>query len=159
MCWKTKKLELATAKTANKPIRTFKVCRKTEDENFSVSYYRTCLYEVGKTYSVDMETPETYDCLRYGVHNGFHSYNPDKVSVRATHDYNEFNIPSDLPLFNLDLIEIFSENGIRLDYFCVIKESLTRMECTIPEGATYYENEYGEIVSDAIVVNSIETIE
>ena len=159
MCWKTNKLELATAKTANKPIKAFKVCRKTEDENISASYYRTCLYEVNETYGVDMEIPETNDCFLYGVHKGIHSYNPDNVIIRVTHDYSAYNIPSDLTLYYLDLIEIFSENNIRLDYFVTIKESLTRMECTIPEGATYYENEFGELVSNTITVNSIETIE
>ena len=135
MCWITHKIELTTAKTANKPIRTFKVCRKTEDENFSVSYYRTCLYEVGKTYNVYMEIPETFDCLRYGVHNGFHSYNPDNVIIRVTHDYSVYNIPSDLTLYYSDLIEIFSENNIRLDYFVVIKESLTRVNYPSLKGA------------------------
>lgn len=160
MCWSTNFPELAAPKTAKKPIKVYKVCKKRPNSDIIISYYMNHEYKVGETYrmAADFEVID-YDEVEptrpyYEINAGFHSYSHEKTKVKMTYHYNGDD---------RKLIEVlFGDQNCTIDYFKVSHYDtidIVRVECTIPEGSTYYENANGEIVSNAITIDSITTIE
>lgn len=129
---------------ADKPIRTFKVCT-VEDTDTVMSYYYDQEYRTGETYTLNRDIkPVTVKYERgsvcfYNINKGFHSYSPDKIKMRHT---------------RYGVIRAESTNRHILDYYDM-KYKLVRVDCTIPKGTTYYENEDGEFVSHTITIDSI----
>ena len=54
------------------------------------------------------------------------------------------------------MVGVKTKEGLVLDYYDF--ENIVRVDCIIPEGSVYYENENGEFVSDIIRIDSIEQI-
>ena len=159
MCWTTYKEELATPRTADKGIKVFKVCRPTDDPNCAEPYYFNHYgdYKVGKTYFIyadvfvrQIKQPnlQTY----YEIDRGYHSYNPEKINVSVDESATTF-----LRNGAMNYSITCNDNGAYIDYF-FLKRNLVKVDCTIPKGATYYENEKGEIVSNSIRIDLIEDI-
>lgn len=167
MCWTTYKEELAKTRTADKDIKAFKVCRPTDDPNYAKPYYFNHYgdYKVGNTYFIcadifvrQIRPPHLHTC--YEIDRGYHSYNPEKVSVSI--DENPMDdaitlLRNDVktPLHSYSVTR--NDNGVKIDYF-LLKRNLVKVNCTIPKGATYYENENGEFVSDIIRIDSMEDL-
>lgn len=145
MCWTTRKAKLAKQKIADRPIRVFKVCQ-TINEGTSVVPYFYCFnieYKTGDTYTINLNEPSfEFDTLVYTIQKGFHSYNSAKNTILTA---------------NHVIVSVRCERGYRIGYYEKCKH-LVKVDCTIPKGSTYYENEIGEIVSDTIRIDSFTPI-
>ena len=149
MCWKTKCKELTEPKTATKPLKTFKVCKECPhpfNPDKVSSYYFNKEYKKDESYTLnggihvfcdDFRWPE-----KYRIDYGFHSYDPDKIRTEKE--------GSTLVFYN--------KEDCALDVYDLRFHILYRVECTIPKGSVYYENENGEIASDKIRIDSITEI-
>ena len=156
MCWITYIEELAKARTADKPIKTFKICRKSDEQ--VVSFYMGKEYDVGETYSGKFDPSETENIFNNGIKTGFHSYNSENTIVKKRKMFSTFdNEDDDADWDDFSWIEVFGMDRFHLDHF-MNTEDVVLVECTIPEGSTYYENENGEIVSDAIRIDSFNNL-
>ena len=156
MCWSTNLPELAAPKTAKKPIKVYKVCKKRPNSDIIISYYMNHEYKVGKTYqmNVDFEVIDFDERPYYEINAGFHSYNHEKTKVKVTY----YHHGDDNKLIGV----LFGDQNCHIDSFKMSDYDtidIVRVECTIPEGSTYYENASGEIVSNAITIDSITPIE
>ena len=140
MCWITnKKLKFKIAKE-NIPI--YKICRKENDK--ILSYFKHFEYRLGCLYETNFEV--AVDTKMSEIYKGFHSYSLNKTYYEKRYDI--------IRVFkNESLIElIFNSNSNRLnDYsFGIVVSGY------IPKGGAYVLNEYGEYVSDSIILNKIE---
>ena len=140
MCWITnKKLKFKIAKE-NIPI--YKICRKEDDK--ILSYFKHFEYRLGWLYNTNFEV--AVDTKTSEIYKGFHSY-----SLNKTYYEKRYDIISVFKNENFIAL-IFNPNSNRLnDYsFGIIVSGY------IPKGSTYALNEYGEYVSDSIILNKIE---
>lgn len=140
MCWITnKKLKFKIAKE-NIPI--YKICRKENDK--ILSYFKRFEYKLDCLYNTNFEVSFTPDSSI--IYKGFHSYSLNKTYLDKRYD--------NIRVFkNESFIElIFNSNSNKLnDYsFGIVVSGY------IPEDGAYALNEYGEYVSDSIVLNKIE---
>lgn len=140
MCWITnKKLKFKIAKE-NIPI--YKICRKENDK--ILSYFKRFEYKLDCLYNTNFEVSLTTDDVI--IYKGFHSY-----SLNKTYLENRYN---NIRVFkNENFIElIFNSNSNKLnDYpFGIVVSGY------IPKGSAYALNEYGEYVSNSIILNKIE---
>lgn len=140
MCWFTnKKLKFKIAKE-NIPI--YKICSKEDDK--ILSYYKKFEYRLGYLYNTNFEV--AFDDKMSEIYKGFHSYSLNKTYYEKRYDI--------IRVFkNESFIElIFNSNSNKLDAysFCIVVSGY------IPKGSAYVLNEYGEYVSDSIILNKIE---
>ena len=140
MCWITnKKLRFKIAKE-NIPI--YKICRKEDDK--ILSYFKHFEYKLGYIYDTNFEV--AVDTKMSEIYKGFHSYSLNKTYYEKRYDI--------ISVFkNESFIElIFNSNSNRLNNysFGIIIYGY------IPKGSAYALNEYGEYVSDSIILNKIE---
>lgn len=140
MCWITnKKLKFKIAKE-NIPI--YKICRKEDDK--VLSYYKKFEYRLGCLYNTNFEV--AFDDKMSEIYKGFHSYSLNKTYYEKRYDI--------IRVFkNESFIErILKSDGNKLDAysFCIVVSGY------IPKGSAYALNEYGEYVSDSIILNKIE---
>lgn len=106
------------------------------------SLYFSKKYEIGKEYveDIEMESPNNLRCY-YSIRKGFHSYSTEKTYLNERDK--RWLVWSKFDDIAIDVINL--EN---VDF----DENLVVAECVIPKGSKYYENEYGEIVSDHIII-------
>ena len=140
MCWITnKKLKFKIAKE-NIPI--YKICRKEDDK--ILSYFKHFEYRLGRLYNTNFEV--AFDTKMSEIYKGFHSYSLNRTYYEKRYDV--------IKVYkNESFIElIFNSNSNRLnDYsFGIVVSGY------IPKGSAYALNEYGEYVSDSIILNKIE---
>lgn len=138
MCWMTRYEADVHPKVSDGSIKCWKICKRVGKAGIS-SWYEQFEYEVGKTYHTKVLPPTKLFGLGeyYGIDEGFHSYS-DKVK----------------PRFDKSLCVAFNGGvaaGIWMDY----DKIPVIVECHIPKDSEYYENEWGEMVSEAITVDSI----
>lgn len=149
MCWESSNIPIK--KVAEKPIRVFKIGRKDWRKHHVLPYYNPEImhYEVGRTYNHGRELTVQYesdywmeDQLVYTIDAGFHSYNSVKVKVFKSFPVPHwFDVVSSMKLGSYDpIVSVY-------------------VECLIPKGSVYYENYYGEIVSDKIKIVKLKNIE
>ena len=181
MCWHTIVKEFSTRHIAKKDIKAFKVVAISETGRMKSIYYNH-EYIVGAVYQESLQEPNAPNASEnlisnfpypmYFIHNGLHSYVKDKVElykadgfiyVKISNEtrnavgkiYNETNYDSGLS----DLLDYFKRDAVYyiLDYF---KRDAVyyKLNCVIPKGSEYYENEFGEIVSNKLQVVSQEII-
>jgi hypothetical protein len=135
MCW----IGENKYRVAKDAIPVFKIGLSRKNIAFSYFYYFK--YEVGKTYYEDI-IRYPYDVLdKVIILEGLHSYSMD---AKITQDNDYISV-----VFNNTSIELYSNHFTR---------ELCKIECTIPKGAVYYQNEYGELVSDSLKIEKIENI-
>ena len=140
MCWFTnKKLKFKIAKE-NIPI--YKICSKEDDK--ILSYYKKFEYRLGWLYNTNFEV--AFDDKMSEIYKGFHSYSLNKTYYEKRYD--------NIRVFkNESFIElIFNSNSNKLnDYpFGIVVSGY------IPKCSAYALNEYGEYVSNSIILNKIE---
>ena len=150
MCW----LGSNEKKVATGPISCFKVVIKEKPNLFSSKYYGG-QYKTGETKEVIMDEPkpsyyfrralmidESIICELLGlpvweIECGLHSYSQEYCFCRITYG-------------GVEIMSKVQVQGCRLDR--LIGSNLAVIDCEIPVGAEYYINEYGEIVSDKLLV-------
>lgn len=147
MSWTTMKKENAVPKVSDGNVKCRKLCfkRASGSDAEIISWYGWFAYEAGRTYGTEMhpaKPPRSGEC--YTIDEGFHSYS-ENVALKITERGYE-------PLLRIDIVYGGSVVGVRWahpDRIPII------LECHIPEGAAYCENEWGEIVSESITVDGI----
>ena len=162
MCWTGK---AGNHFIAESPKRVFKVlerepkCWSWLNEDFIPEYFSPFMgfrYVIGKEYVqkivIDYRKPLS-DLIE--ITKGLHSYSSEKCKAEK-HDI--LDHPSCEGMLSVTHIS----GGIIMCYELDIDSPLIRksvvVECTIPVGAEYYENETGEIVSDRLILNKEITI-
>ena len=137
MCWNTK--NPAVLKMAEKDRAVFKVVEQIDGK--LLSYFKSFPYEIGKLYETKIGDRKVI-CGRLCIEKGFHSYS-NKCKWE--------------PLYQIiDTMHkvTFGNHSLAIFDFSVIYKHV-RVSCIIPKGSLYYENEYGEIVSNKIILKEI----
>lgn len=154
MCFLADKLE-RNPKVAIKDINVYKIVKNHPIIGAVCSVYHTSFFwELNKVFHEDMKTASygaNYSSLVTSVDNGFHSYSPEKTFLRINHSrsYNVLHVFSDKG--TVGIIDGHAESDV---YW-----KLALLKCVIPAGSHYYENSYGEIVSDTIMPISCELVD
>ena len=140
MCWFTnKKLKFKIAKE-NIPI--YKICCKEDDK--ILSYYKKFEYRLGWLYNTNFEV--AFDDKMSEIYKGFHSYSLNKTYYEKRYDI--------IRVFkNESFIELILESNSNRIAEC---PSGIVVSGYIPKGSAYALNEYGEYVSNSIILNKIE---
>lgn len=136
MCWTSTKTPIL--KVAEEPIPIFKILYKNMD-----SAYMTFRYHLHVKYYQKLETPRI-TCSKCFIYEGIHSYDAE-TSIIKDH-------PEDSNFFAI----ITRKDDLYLDTFS--KGPYIQVMGVIPEGAEYYRNEWGEIVSNSIILTEIKEI-
>lgn len=138
MCWQTRyKTKL---KVAEDNIPVTKIVRVSS--NIIQAYYvPEFIYSIGVVYHSKLDSPYLYG-RSWRVQKGFHSYKPS-CTIELYKAFCSDDWYCALVVKNL--ISVISDN-----YGPLYRDDLGIMSCVIPKGSKYYENEYGEIVSDTI---------
>ena len=158
MCWTAYNKQRSQPIKAEKDVKAFKIAVFTENGNATPYFmdYSKIVYKTGETYTTNMESPEQKYCS-YVIGEGFHSYNKD-TCYYTKGEVNSFDTVTDEATFHYNRITVNSHNCGYVIMNYLSHRAICVMHCTIPEGTTYYENENGELVSNAIRIDSIETI-
>ena len=142
-------------KVADQDIPVFKVVRKDEQGRYTPYYYsndyeyREGLHKMD--FDIHADCVEDTDAngkrcvLFYEIHKGFHSYNAEKVELQD--NFTDWGAES---IEYVKLLDWYQKKSLYTD--------LCKMNCFIPKGATYYENKYGEIVSNMLNVLSFDVL-
>ena len=143
MCWKTYKFRNRLPRIAANDIAVVKfAATRHRDLDTAVPYYIDCdiVYKAGESYKAKLETPLWPLKIRQ---TGLHCYNPDMFNVTVKCDY----------------VVVTTNHEKFSDYHIASfnKERACVMHCFIPNGALYFENEFGEIVTNKLVVISIQS--
>lgn len=140
MCWKSK--EKKAVQIAGEDIFVYKVMRRKPDSKMFRSLYYKMGYEPGKVYTACIDDP-LYAKNGMTIRKGFHSYDANKTEISKSLNFWSIN-PKEVNDVFLDMVG--------LSDFDEEYEEIMAVECIIPKGACYYENEHGEMVSDQIMV-------
>ncbi len=136
MCWVSN--ETPVLKKAEEPIPVFKVLYKNME-----SVYFKFRYHLHNKILQKLETPRIA-VSRSFIYEGIHSYDAETSIIK---DY-----PNDSDFF----VIITKKDDLNLDTFS--KGPYVQVMGVIPEGAEYYRNEWGEIVSNSIILTEIKEI-
>lgn len=138
MCWRSTKLD---KQIATKNIKVFKVGYVINGK--LISYYRSYSYDFNQLYETDIN-PIRWPGGHY-ILNGFHSYDRKKCKCKKdkkTYTWDIYTFCSSSPYSRIIPLASYSdENSI--------------VECIIPKGSEYYENEKGEIISNQIIIKNL----
>lgn len=167
MCWiqYTNNGEQLQKIEATEDIHVFKVAL-VERNGDVIPYYimaSSMRYKEGQTYQSDLDEPHCrpYSLLSYYFINfGLHSYSTKKCMVKVG---NKLKFEDPIANSTVSRIRVYTiKDGALLNGFTpryYKNEKLAIMDCSIPKGAFYYENNFGEIVSDTIRIDKITIIE
>ena len=137
MCWTG---NLTDKKVASETVTVYKILAWDGLDRKYVAPYRRTSYRIGEMYTISSLIPRKNNFGEYLINEGFHTFNKDCLvcydSCRDALIYDQNDV--------LNMII-----SARLTDLVVIAK------CTIPKGATYYENSIGEIVSDSLIVNEV----
>ena len=161
MCWTYYDLNDKSPQKlrATKDIHVFKIAFVDEDNTVIPYFYSdtSLVYEEGKSYHSPLDEP-IYQLLNkkdpsqyYIINHGLHSYNAKKCKF-------VIKKPSETSLS----IVVLNDNEIFLGCFNIgqiLNGKMAVMDCSIPKGATYYENEYGEMVSDSLRIDKMTIVD
>lgn len=144
---------------ATKDIRAFKIAFVDEHGTVIPYYYSDLLvYEEKKSYHSSLDEPillisesENDTLSHYIINHGLHSYNAEKCKfvIRKTS-------ATTLSIVVLDNSETFLGS---FNIGQILTGKLTVMDCSIPKDSAYYENEYGEMVSDALRIDKMTIVD
>lgn len=130
MCWKSYKYSDKKCRIAETDIRTFKILRLKK--HTLSAYYQNYDYIIGKINSVN-----SLELIGNEIFEGFHSYNLNNDCLSVVGG-----------------IVVQAKEGGFIDYYSRI-DHIVKVECIIPKGSEYYENSFGEIVSNKLIVDKI----
>lgn len=147
MCWITRKKENAIGRIAEKDINVYKIMYEVKCNLYS--WYNNFPYEVNTTYiwNKKLKISRFFDC--WTIEKGFHSYSNEStiISKENNRAFGESFV-----------VRSHNNNELCDSYFvstgyCL--RNIKKVECIIPKGAIYYENEGGEIVSNQIKITNL----
>lgn len=137
MCWEAKKKEYLVKHIAEEDIPTFKIVKGTGGHKFLPIYFPNVYYVIGVVQQSLKELTVLDGTWAYAgsgvINEGFHSYKENYIATE----------------FSGLAIWVMSKS-YALDHI-VRDGEYYKLSCVIPKGATYYENEHGEFVSNAIL--------
>ena len=143
MCWYGK---LSSKQVAKKDIHCKKVIAYNPKEKYYYPYYvnrgKIKRYEIGNTYTSNLEIRNIRmsqaDSLQHcNIEDGLHCYSWD-VTVEANK-------------VDKSLFAVICKEGVTYYWYDkLLLRYPVLVDCIIPKGATYYENDYGEIVTDIL---------
>ena len=143
MAWKTYKKDCLVPLRAEENIPIIKVCEYDQNGRLLSPVYPKP-YHFNKKYHSEIDNPEETifedETIGY-IDKGLHSFNKNKVNLDESY-------------FNGDFIVVKYTAGNDTAYIVETHKFHIPVfvEGYIPVGSTYYENEYGDIVSNAIVL-------
>jgi hypothetical protein len=149
MCWISNTLNM---KVAEHDIKTYKILLKNTgyaQRWFDVQYkspFMSETYVMGMMHMSDIKPIQMKDDSGYIIEKGIHSYSND-VTFKKHERYPGVNVF----MLNGEKMPYLCENDCRRNMSHLIIYEPVVVECTIPKGASYYENEKGEIVSTQLV--------
>jgi hypothetical protein len=157
MCWRAFDKKYTTQKVAEDDIPVFKIVVH-KDNKYQPTYYTGMVcYMEGQTYALgdSIKVEVNYDQLLRResavINKGFHSYNYKKLWTKLE------NV-SDSKDCVFAEIRTIDHNSFVASYISEPCEYKFKMNCIIPKGTTYYENEYSEMVSECIKVINFEPL-
>lgn len=150
MCWRTSKKKYAKLKIAEDDIPVFKIVNKDVIDG----YYKPCIYpdgifySGGKLYLLDGKIEIKPEFDKWKVNEGFHSYSRNYVHLEHRHGPVPF-------------LDVKTNHGNYITTYTVqecIGSACRRvvMNCVIPKGTVYCENQNGQMVSEALRVVGFE---
>ena len=149
MCW--------TGHSKHKKIATEDICCKkiistSEDKMLRAWFRRNHVYHIGETYTAKINPlPSTVGETRLIIRNGLHCYD-NKVGITSV-DMNNGEAPY------LVVSRLF--HGLRdfyhpfLERMGAVEVRPVIVECIIPKGTVFYENQWGDIVSETLKIIKI----
>ena len=154
MCWSSHNEPVKLV--AEKDIPVFKIAKITKDGGAILPYFfshsalykeNTVYMELGITPNIKMSGVDK----PYTITKGLHSYSVENLRLQSYYQVTKF----------IPLVQIVTNKTTRLSQDVIVNgqvyniQNTAVMLCIIPEGATYYINEIGEIVSDTLEVKHI----
>ena len=153
MCWTTYDIRRTVGRVAKNDIEVYKVMvmKPLEDEELFYSVYRDFpskkgdLYKLGSKIKIEMLREESI--TYYRIFKGFHSYNSQSTFLCKEHN----NRGESLAVYsiNKEKVDSYIEND------GITPRILKKVRCIIPKGSVYFENEFGEIVSNKIIIKNV----
>lgn len=148
MHWSSNIQENLKPRKAESDIRTFKVCRLNASfkEAYPYHYPFTESYKVGRQYGMDADAISVID---NSIYKGYKTYDEEKNLYMMSAATNKVCV-------------VARDTSTAIGYYgCSSRPPMktTIMKCIVPKGAIYYENEFGEIVSNQIKVLAFEAPE
>ena len=132
MCWGTNRPIKKCRHIADKDIETFKIINSDN----TPYYYGDIVYEVGKVCPIIKLRRNSFD----EIEKGYHSYSKEKCYID---EYGSGKYPDRCVKRKFDCIPI-------CNYSHKLCDGYKLADFIIPKGTKYYENEWGEIVSETI---------
>ena len=147
MCWMSNKLKPLVS---DGNVKIYKVCRNNIIPYLYYGYYyNSFCYKLQHVYKTQISIAK-HIVLDVGVYvgdEGFHSYSQKKCKWKLD---NTTTIEPSILIYN----DIFHLHYINDDSTEFIFGKVVLLEGYIPQGATYYENDEGEIISDSIILTN-----
>ena len=143
MCWESKKLKQLVS---DGKVKVFKVCH-IDDGYLCGFYYHGFKYELNTEYTARINMIDHSPFMYYG-YEGFHSYSKDECHTKI---YYQSEVDA------LQVVGVYNNDSTRVidGYTGYYKNDFAIVEGYLPEGTIYYVNEFGEIISDKIVLTTI----
>lgn len=147
MCWVG---NIHNKRIAEKDIHCKKIIAKYSNGCLDAWYRKGHPYAVGETYEEKLNIePRSKDSDAIDINNGLHCYD-GSVKITIT------KVPEELPYLVIQKLKgCFKRdfyNAHHIDEFNVIP---VIVEVVIPKGTVFYENEFGEIVTEAFTLTKV----
>lgn len=137
MCWNSHKTPVS--QIADSDINIFKIVRKTPIAERSKSLFFNFEYNLKEPYSLseklEVDVRFHFNYREFIINEGFHSYHPTVYLRTTSHVIEVLVSPYE---FHIGWIPYFDE--------------LVKAHGIIPKGSQYFLNEYGEYVSNRIIL-------
>ena len=125
-------------------MKTFKIVRIWNNNTIYSLYHKDFEWKLGEEYKINLDENIYTQIDIVEINRGFHCYDPDEVNLII--DKCGANIWSKWKKLDGEFTRCRENNNLAV------------MECIIPEGSEYFENKYGEIVTEKLKPISITKI-
>lgn len=161
MCWSTEKFLNRIPRIALKDIHVKKVMNFNPNTGKFVSFYAEHEYESGVVNKCVKIKPVERITSRFFIECGYHSYSCKCKFERIMSDRNyiyAYCKNNHKKIIGTCWDVETKTTGIGIETYYPICKPICLVDCIIPKGTIYYENEKGEIVSQRIIINGKEEI-
>ena len=139
MCWFGKQKD---RKLAQEDIKCKKFITKNVDNNqYFAFFHKEHLYQLGKTYYTPLQSKLERERW-ISIQRGLHCYAPYVEITGIPHKAYTVKYNASIVTYSTNIMAISTTRDIPV-----------LVECTIPKGSEYYENQYGEIVAERLIIN------
>jgi len=157
MCWTKNASPLPpTPLVSDGTVKIFKVC-KIRQENLCGYFYTSFNYILDKEYQTTIDVTYNEKRKTYTGTQGFHSYDASKCKVKL---FEIGSIFGGIKRVSVGVVTCLDKSLYKITSYLLKDnyfkdESAYLIEGYLPKGTQYYVNEYGEIISDKIVLSKI----